>query len=222
MTTPGSFLGGLADADRAALAERWTARRYGQKEMIIAHDEESRDVFFVLEGRARATVYSEGGKAVAYRDMEPGDIFGELAAIDGGRRSASVVAVGPVLAARLSQVVFRDIVTSHPRLAWALLAHLALQMRRMTERVYEFSTLVVRKRLIRELLRLAQDEQADGRAAIRPAPTHTDLAAKISTHREAVSRELSALARRKLIARGGNALILVDVETLRELASEDE
>ena len=68
----------------------------------------------------------------------------------------------------------------------------------MTERVYEFSTLVVRKRLIRELLRLAEDnEQREGSASISPAPTHFDLAARISTHREAVSREMSALAKRE-------------------------
>ena len=95
MTTPKSFLGHLAEDDRAALAERWVVRRYKRKEMIIAHEEASRDVFFVLEGRALATVYSEGGRAVAYRDMGPGQIFGEFAAIDGQARSATRDGDGP-------------------------------------------------------------------------------------------------------------------------------
>jgi CRP-like cAMP-binding protein len=221
LAAPLSFLSRLGESGRAALAARWTTRSYERDEMIIAHDEGGRDVFFVLEGRARATLFSQSGRAVAYRDMEPGDIFGEIAAIDGRVRSASVVALEPVKTARLPLSAFREAVESEPAFTWALLEHLSDQMRRLTDRIYEFSTLVVRKRLIRELLRLAQQD-ADGRLLIRSTPTHSDLAARISTHREAVSREFSALSRRKLIAREKDAIVLVNVEALRELASEDD
>ncbi len=189
--------------------------------MIIAHDDMTREVFFVLEGGARATVYSEGGRAVAYRDIGPGDIFGELAAIDGKPRSASVVALDRVRVATLPEAAFRAIVSSRPGIAWALLAHLALQTRRMTERIYEFSTLIVRKRLVRELLRLAEGVDI-GKASINPAPTHADLAARISTHREAVSREMSALAKHKLVEKRGGVLVLCDVSELQALCREDE
>jgi CRP-like cAMP-binding protein len=191
--------------------------------MIIAHDERGRDVFFVLEGRARATIFSENGRAVAYRDIEAGDIFGELAAIDGKARSASVVALEEVQAARLSASAFRDIVTARPTFTWVLLEHLSGQMRRMTDRVYEFSTLVVRKRLIRELLRLAEGgETVRGEVSIAPAPTHFELAARISTHREAVSREMSALARRKLIEKSRGTLILRDLEALKTMVDHED
>jgi CRP/FNR family transcriptional regulator, cyclic AMP receptor protein len=219
MTTssPG-FLSTLEAYDRDALALRWSTRTYKRDETILAHDEAGRDVFFVLEGRARATIYSENGRAVAYRDIEPGDIFGELAAIDGGARSASVVALTDMIAARLSRSAFRELVTTHPSFTWGLLRHLSAQMRRMTERIHEFSTLVVRKRLVRELLRLAGD---DGKSAkdliIEPAPTHFDLAAKISTHREAVSRQMSALTKRGLVTKQGGRLLLRGIETLRAL-----
>ena len=90
----------------------------------------------------------------------------------------------------------------------------------MTDRVYEFSTLLVRDRLIRELLRLAGDPQpSSNEAAITPAPTHVELAAKISTHREAVSRAMSALAKEKLITKRSGTLVLRDLSALRELAS---
>jgi CRP-like cAMP-binding protein len=222
MTASASFLSRLDGADRAVLAARWAVRNYKRDEMIIAHDESGRDVFFVLEGRARATLFSESGRVVAYRDIEPGDIFGELAAIDGKVRSASVVALEPLRAARLPEATFREMVATRPTFTWTLLEHLSDQMRRLTDRVYEFSTLVVRKRLIRELLRLAEHDPSDLRTLIRSAPTHSDLAARISTHREAVSRELSALARRRMIARDKDAIVLVDVEALQRLASEDE
>jgi CRP-like cAMP-binding protein len=220
-TTAESFLGRLDGADRAAIAERWSEKRYRRGETIIAHDEESRDVFFVLEGVARATVYSEAGRTVAYRDIEPGHIFGELAAIDRRKRSASVMALGPIMVARLSDAAFRELVDTRPSLRWALLSHLSAQVRRLSDRVYEFSTLVVRKRLIRELLRLAEPTEPN-RARIEPAPKHLDLAAKISTHREAVSREMSALAKRTLTEKRGSALLLLDVSALTALSEEEE
>jgi CRP/FNR family cyclic AMP-dependent transcriptional regulator len=220
---PRSFLATLSEADRAALESLWNVRAYARGEMILAHTEQGRNVFFVLDGHVRATAYSEGGKAVAFRDIGPGDIFGEMAAIDGMPRSASVITLGSVRAASLSESTFRHIVNSRPGLAWALLTHLSLQVRRLSERVYEFSTLVVRKRLIRELLRMASaGADASGEASISPAPRHVDLAARISTHREAVSRELSALSRKKLIERRGKSLILRDVKLLEGICTADE
>ena len=219
MTASAGLLSRLGDAERAVLAERWTVSRYGRDETIVAHDDEGRDCFFVIEGRARATTFSESGRVVAYRDIEPGDIFGELSAIDGSARSASVVALEELRVARLSGAAFREIVTTHPPIAWALLEHLSAQVRRMTDRVYEFSTLVVRDRLVRELLRLAAEAgEEQGQARVSPAPTHFDLAAKISTHREAVSREMSTLAKLKLIEKRGDSLILLDLAALKALA----
>lgn len=217
------FLKEVSESDRAALAACWSVRHYSEDEIIIAHDEGGRDVFFVLEGRACATIYSESGRAIAYRDIEPGDIFGELSAIDGRPRSASVVALSSVKAARLSEADFRDLVGSCPTFTWALLQHLSVQMRRMTERIQEFSTLVVRKRLIRELLRLAGDsgDTAD-HLTIEPAPTHFELAGKISTHREAVSRQMSALAKRGFIEKQGGRLTLRNLEAFRNLARRED
>ena len=217
------FLAAMSESDREALAAHWSVRHYGGDEIIISHDEGGRDVFFVLEGRACATIYSESGRAVAYRDIESGDIFGELSAIDGRPRSASVVALTSVKAARLPEAAFRELVEGCPTFAWALLQHLSLQMRRMTERIQEFSTLVVRKRLIRELLRLAGDAgDAVDHLTIEPAPTHFELAGKISTHREAVSRQMSAFAKRGFIEKQGGRLTLRNLEAFRNLAHQED
>jgi len=102
MSTFPAFLSTLCEADVAALAERWTVRIYRQHELIIAHGDRDRDVFFILDGQARVTLFSGLGREVAYRDIQPGDIFGELAAIDGRERSASVIALELTRTARLS------------------------------------------------------------------------------------------------------------------------
>jgi CRP-like cAMP-binding protein len=218
-----AFLSRLGNADLAAIARRWSERSYQHNELIIAHGDSDRDVFFLLEGRARVTMFSEDGREIAYRDIAPGEIFGELAGIDGKARSASVVALETTRVARLTEAAFRHVVINHPAFAWVLLEHLSAQLRRMTDRVFEFSTLVVRKRLILELLRRAEESgSVNGQVSLSPAPTHSELAAKISTHREAVSREMSVLAKRGLIERRGRRLIMHDLAMLEGLAAKKE
>ncbi|MCU6313095.1 helix-turn-helix domain-containing protein, partial [Enterobacter cloacae] len=85
------------------------------------------------------------------------------------------------------------------------------------------STLVVRKRLILELLRRAEEiGPVNGQVSVDPAPTHFELAAKISTHREAVSREMSALAKRGLVERRNGRLMLRDLPALEVLAGKND
>ncbi|TCN22779.1 Crp/Fnr family transcriptional regulator [Sinorhizobium americanum] len=221
MTRLPTFLSRLGDAAVAALSKHWTVRTYAPDELIVAHRESGRDVFFILEGHGRVTLFSENGREIFYGDRGPGDIVGEVAAIDGKARSASVVALEVTRAA--SAPAFRRLIADHPEFSWALLEHLAAGVRHMTERVYEFSTLVVRRRLILELLRRADkpDETASA-VFINPAPTHFELAASISTHREAVSREMSALGKKGLIERRGHRLLLCDLAALEMLAGKEE
>lgn len=215
MTERMRFLERLDDATRALLQQRLVIRGLARGEIIIGQNEADKDVYFVLDGRARVTVFSEEGKAVAFRDIESGDIFGEFAAIDGAPRSANVIATDDVEVGRIALADFRGLVEESPSFAWALLAHVTHQARSMTERIFEYSTMVVRDRLIAELLRLADAAGVvGGRAVLTPAPTHFDLANRISTHREAVSREMSRLAKLKLVSKSGGSLTLHDVERL--------
>ncbi len=219
MTSAVPILDRLSEEDRAALCSRLTTRRYVSGEMIISASDEGRDVFFVLEGRARVTLVSVEGKSVDFREIVPGDMFGELAAIDGQVRSASVTALEPTLVGRLGHAEFRQLVAGHDELMWSLLAYFSMQMRTLTTRIFEYSTLLVRERLVRELVRLAGvDGTAENHAVISPAPTHFELAARISTHREAVSREMSTLSKQGLVKKASGALYLEDIATLQALA----
>ena len=96
---------------------------------------------------------------------------------------------------------------------------LATHVRRLTTRVFEFSTMAVRQRLRAELLRQAMPGAGDS-AAIDPVPTHAELASRISTHREAVSREMAWLEGRGLVAKKGKALVIPDVARIRALIEQ--
>jgi CRP-like cAMP-binding protein len=208
----------VSPEDREALARKIRWKRYGEDQQIISHLDQSTDVFLVIEGVVRVVVYSPAGKEVTFRDIEAGEYFGELAAIDGLPRSATVAAVTESLVACVSAEVFWEILRAYPDAAALVMKQLARSVRALTERVFEFSALAVRNRVHAELLRLAHHHMVSENAAlIRPAPTHADLASRISTHREAVTRELNKLSRDGLIERQPGALAILDVERLASL-----
>jgi CRP/FNR family transcriptional regulator, cyclic AMP receptor protein len=94
-------------------------------------------------------------------------------------------------------------------------------VRRVSERVVEFSTLGVQNRIHGELLRLAAETgHRRGQALLSPAPSLSDIANRISTHREAVSRELSRLGSIGLLRREGGNLLITDIARLEELVRE--
>jgi hypothetical protein len=91
---------------------RW--RRYEPGEPIVDYLDASDDVFFVAAGEARVTIYSLAGKAVSFRDLGPGDVFGEYPAIDGGPRSGSVEARTSCLVASMSAAAFKELLQVEP------------------------------------------------------------------------------------------------------------
>ena len=208
-----------AENDRLAKRFRWT--RYGAGEQIISHLDRSTDVFLVLQGEVRVVIYSLAGREVTFRDIKAGHYFGELAAIDGLPRSASILALSDSMIASMSADVFWGVLRDYPETAARLLKDLTGSVRALTERVFEFSTLAVNNRIHAELLRLARDHMtAENIAVIQPAPTHAEIASRISTHREAVTRELGRLSRAGIVVRRSGAFVVEDVERLNRLMQD--
>jgi CRP-like cAMP-binding protein len=215
------ILAGLSDAAVARVAQSCQWRRHEAGEQIVGYQDPSTDVYFLLAGKARAIMYSAEGKAVIFVDLQPGTIFGEIAAIDRRPRSASIEALEPCTIASLSASRFEELLLREPTVALATLRHVTADVRRLSERVFEFSTLAVQNRIHAELLRLA-GEAARGHDTVllSPAPSLSDIADRISTHREAVSREISRLTAIGLLRREGGTLRIADLERLAELVHE--
>jgi len=187
----------------------------------VHHLDRSDDVFFITAGRARVTIYSQGGKAVSFGELGPGDVFGEYAAIDHYPRSASVEAQTSSLVASMSAGTFLSLLRTEPAVTLAVLTQLVRRTRAVTRRVYEVSTLHVNTRIQAELLRLASLAPREGKSArIVPLPTHAEIASRVSTHREAVTRELNRLAQIGLIERRSDALLVGDVDRLAQMVHE--
>jgi CRP-like cAMP-binding protein len=215
------FFAAIPPEARLAISRRCVRKSYGPGEVLIGHKDSSRDVLFLDSGKARVNIFSTGGKQVSFRDVSAGAIFGELSAIDGQQRSASVECVTACAAITMPRQVFLESMEQHPPFMRAVLAHLTSQIRSLTSRVYEFSTRSVRNRVQAELLRIAGDPPPNANeVTIDKMPTHKDIADRISTHREAVTRELGSLEHAGLVAKEGRKLRLLNVKRLRMLAEE--
>lgn len=213
----------LTPDEIARLDTRCIWRRADAKEWILDYQEEGTDVFFLVSGVVRVMIRAISGRETILRDINAGAFFGELAAIDGQTRSAGILAITEATIAKMSAPTFLETVTAHPDVCLQLLRLVTGQVRMLANRVNEFTTLAVRDRLYLELLRLSRPDRDDARRAIvSPPPGHADLAGRISTRREAVTKELSALEREGLLSKSRGALVLLDVPRLMAMIDEDK
>ena len=190
-------------------------RRVKAKQWVIDYQDDGMDVFFVVRGSVRVLIYAKSGREVILADLEAGGFFGELAPIDGRTRSASVLAVSDAVVATMPGTVFLEVLHDHPDVAMYVLKLLAARVRALDNRVLEYSTLDVRHRVCCELLRLARPDPNDPhRGVLTPAPTQAEIAARVSTYREAVVREMKSLQREGYLQRQRDAIILPDMPGL--------
>src|SRR5882724_2172586 len=208
--------------DSASLREigqhcKWT--RCKKNEYVIRRgDGTDRDVYFVISGLVRVAAPAGRGRNIIFRDVAAGDFFGEHSALDGRARFADVVAVRESFLASMPPEAFRAILANHPSVRERLL-------RRLSGSVLELGAQRVPERVWAELVRLARGVQPasapSGKAArIERAPTHNEIASRVGTSREEVTREFSRLARQGLVERQGRALVLHDVPALEKLIAE--
>lgn len=202
----------FADMDqhvRERFASRCRHARCEANELVIDYDDASTDVYFLLSGRVRVLYRTPTGKESILAELEGGQFFGELAAIDGQPRSANITALQRAEMLVMPAEVFREMVKSDPEIGYRLLARLSRHVRDLNTRLAEYSFLQARHRLYSELLRLSRPRPGHGEErSISPPPLQHDLAARIGSRREVVSRELSALKRQGLIEPTRGALVI--------------
>ena len=215
------FLEGLASEKLDALARQCVWRNYEAGKRIISRNADDRDVYLLVSGRVRITTYSQGGRQVTFRDISAGDIFGEVAALDEKPRSADVIALDNALLASMAPPVFRRLLADEPLIGGRVMTRLAALVRSLSDRVIDLSTLGVQNRIHAELLRLARAAGVErNRARLEPGPKHADIASQVSTYREQVTRELSALARAGILEKDGAALVVRDVARLEKMVED--
>ena len=192
-------------------------------EQILDRDSENRDVFFVVKGEVRVVNYSRSGREIAYARVGPGGYFGELAAIDGQSRSASIVAAEECLVAALPPDVFVGLLADSPDLTVRVLKRLSGIIRSCDDRIMDLSTLRAVQRVYIELLQLAElDAATQSHWVIYPMRTQNMIASRAGTTRETVARVLGQLTTAGIVERKAKTLYVRDRARLEFLADASD
>jgi TolB-like protein/CRP-like cAMP-binding protein len=210
--------------DTASLREiagqcKWT--RCGRNQVVMRRDGTDRDVYLVIAGMVRVVAAAGRGRRIILRDVPAGEAFGEHSAIDGRRSFADVLAVRESLLASMPPEAFRAILAKYATVRERVLRRLSGSVRELADRLLDLGARRVQYRVWIELLRLARLAGVQANASrIERVPTHNEIASRVGTSREEVTRELSRLARQGLLERAGRTFVLPDVCAMEELVAE--
>ncbi len=211
----------IEGSDLLDIDARIAWNKYPENLSLLSHHEESDDVYFISYGCVKATTFSLSGKEIAYQTLESGEMFGEISAIDQKDRSTSVVVMENSVIGKMSANDLWWIIEIHPSVVKQLLLRLTGLVRFLCGRVYEYGALGVSDRIRAEILRHAK-ESANGKnsAVIETMPTHEEIANRVSTHREAVTKEFSYLYKDGFIEKDGKKINVPDIQRLTNLIVE--
>ena len=198
-------------------AGRWRTYRRGQ---YIWYQGDPGDALLVVgEGRVKVVFGSEGGEEAVLVTAGGGEVLGEIALLDGGGRSASVVAVEPTTGLLLTRATVLEAMGRHPVVLEAMLRNVGGLVRRLTEQAGDLVFLDLGGRVAKLLLRLAGDRAEATDVVLDTGLSQSELAAMVGATRPAVNRVLRLFVARGLIGVDGQVIVLRDIAGLQKRAN---
>jgi CRP/FNR family transcriptional regulator, cyclic AMP receptor protein len=191
------------------MVESHTQRKKLTKGVLLFHEGDPKNsLFIILSGEIRVFLTNHQGKEYTINALSSGDYFGELALIDGSRRSANIMASSDCLLMVLSSQSFNQCLQDNPHISVNLFKNLTVRIRELTEEVKTLALYDIRGRIERVLFDLA--EQENGLYLIKKCPTQETIANRIGSSREMVSRVMRDLEKSSCIQRSGKKLLIKD------------
>ena len=200
----------LGEQDINTLGRLATRRRYPKDTVVFFENEEGDFFFTIVQGRIKVTILGDDGREIILSVLGPGDFFGEMALLDNEPRSATAIAVEDSELLSLHRTDFQGVTGDNIAIAHALVKILTARLRRANHQIQTLALLDVYGRVARVILDMAKEEGRrlkDGRIAFRRA-THQEIANRIGTTRETVTRMLKDLERQALIRIEGKEIVL--------------
>lgn len=208
------------DADELARLLR-EAREHSAKKgkALLEQGDEGDFLLILLEGQVRITVYTSNGREIVLDYAGAGSVLGEIALLDGGPRTASVIAMEPVRYLTLSRRVFERVIADNHHIALRLMRELAQRLRRANQTIENDRAYAAAPRLARFLLRLLVNN-GEGDPVI--ALSQTELAMFAGISRENINRQLNLWSQAGLVALDQGKVRVLDREWLEDVADAME
>ncbi len=191
---PGLLFASLLSGQGPAVPVRATRQAVVTKQMIYCKGDPGTHVYVVTKGRVKVTVPSEDGKELTLGILESGEVFGELAVLEGKEHAATVIALEHTELATIERREFLRLLEREPAIARALLATLCARLRQTAELAQDISSLPLPRRLAKKLLALARTygTQTPNGLRIGLHLCQQELANLVGTSRESVNKQLGA------------------------------
>jgi len=183
----------MSEAEVQALAQRAVERRFAADEMLFWEGEPCEGVFLIIQGSVKIFRTSPGGREVMLAIETAPSSVAELPLFDGGAYPASVRAVEPVMSLFINKNDFQQVCRQYPDVALKILGVVGRRLRQLVMLVEAMTFGSVTQRLARVLLKMAAATDTVD------LPTHQELASRLGTVREVVSRNLSRFRAQGLI-----------------------
>jgi CRP-like cAMP-binding protein len=200
-----------------------TTRSYSPGQCIFMKGDPGVSMMAVLAGRVRISSYSQDGREVVLAVFGPGEVFGEIALIDGGERTADAFALEPTDVVVLNRRDFLPCLQRNPEACVKLLEIMCQRMRRTDEHVEDLSFLQLRPRLAKRLVFLAENygKPVAGGVLITIRLPQQLLASMMGTSREAVNKQLRSWEESGFIDVRRGTITVLDRPALERVVGEE-
>ena len=196
------------------------SKKCQNNQLIFSKGEPAESLMAVRSGGVKILNYAPNGKEIIFRILKPGKVFGEIAMIDGGGRTAEARAVGTTELQILDRREFLSVLANSPELSLGLLQILCGRLRSTSEQLEDFTFLDLKSRLAKCLAQLGEQRLEfipDGKD-IEIKVSQQVLAAMMGTTREAVNKRLREWEDEGLISLGRGAITLHNLGVLKAVS----
>lgn len=190
---------------------------FGDQEIIFEKDDASTDAYFILQGSVKSLNYNSNGKISYFRIRHAGDCFGYYSAISEQPRTATMIAIGSVVLARMSSKDFFALLATHPEINKIFLKLIVGILRIETDRLTNLTTFSTHQRVAAELL----SRQFNREHLKIILPDRVEFASYLGMTRETLSRSLNHLCKKKLINLHSNIVTIVDHDGLESFLEKE-
>ncbi|GLY38751.1 Crp/Fnr family transcriptional regulator [Amycolatopsis sp. NBRC 101858] len=222
-TGEGALLAYLADADREYLLARGTRRRFRANDVVLMEGDPSDHVHVLVAGWVRVSTIVEDGREVLFGLRGPGEVLGDLAAVTGLPRSASVRAIEPCTVYQLTGAEFVDVLHTRPEIAIATIKTVAARLRSAESARVDAAAFDVSRRVAVVLVRLAEEHgrRVPEGVLIEDAFSQEDIGAQIGAARRTVARALRVLREKGIVETGRRRILIRQLRVLRAFARSE-
>jgi CRP/FNR family transcriptional regulator, cyclic AMP receptor protein len=206
----------LSEEEIARVKNDLRLRQYARREVVLHKGAPGDSLLFLLSGQLQVVDVTEDGRAIGLRMLGPGDFFGEIAVINGSTRSASVVALTPVLVGFLPAATALHLFSHSPSVANQILRHLAQKVQRDSE-FRAILSIQNTSRRVYTFLDSFRKKTDESKYVIENLPTHQDIAIMINTSRETVTRAILTLVQQGIVEKEAHRLVIKDLDAFEKI-----